>query len=104
MSKWGEITTEEVDKLLKEGKELQLIDVREVEEYKDGHIKGAKLIPLGQLDVRFDEIDLNKETIMICRSGARSSRACDFLADRGYKKIKNMVGGMLNWQGKVSKE
>ncbi|TCS93969.1 rhodanese-like domain-containing protein [Hazenella coriacea] len=101
MSKWAEITTKEVEKLLKDGKEIQLIDVREVEEYRSGHIRGAQLIPLGQLDVRLDEIDPNKETILVCRSGARSGRACDYLADHGYKKVKNMAGGMLDWQGKV---
>lgn len=102
MSKWGEITTKEVEKLLGVGKDVQLIDVREVEEYKNGHIKSARLIPLGQLDVRLNEIDRDKETILVCRSGARSGRACDLLADHGYKKVKNMIGGMLNWQGEVS--
>lgn len=102
MSKWGEITTKEVEKLLGVGKDVQLIDVREVEEYKNGHIKTARLIPLGQLDVRLNEIDPKKETILVCRSGARSGRACDFLAGHGYKKVKNMIGGMLDWQGEVS--
>jgi rhodanese-related sulfurtransferase len=102
MSTYGEISTHEVNEQLKQGKKLNLIDVREDEEYVAGHIPGAKHLPLGQLPTRVQELDKAAEYIMVCRSGARSGMASEWLAEQGYK-VKNMVGGMLEWPGEVEK-
>jgi rhodanese-related sulfurtransferase len=102
MSTYGEISTQEVNEQLKQGKKLNLIDVREDEEYAAGHIPGAKHLPLGQLPTRVQELDKAAEYIMVCRSGARSGMASEWLAEQGYK-VKNMVGGMLEWRGEVEK-
>ncbi len=104
MSEWLDVTPAEVEKWLKEKKEVQFIDVREEEEYRVGHIEGVKLIPLTELKERKDEIDKGKETVLICRSGNRSSHACSYLSSLGHTKLFNMVGGMLNWEGEVKVE
>ena len=96
------ITTSEVQKKLEAGEPLHLIDVREPEEVADGHIAGITHITLGDLEARLDE--LNKETpyVIICRSGNRSGKATDLLTANGYNAT-NMVGGMLDWAGDVTK-
>ena len=79
--------------------QLLIVDVREPYEYKEGHIPGSKLIPLGQLTQRLNELDdKDQEIIMVCRSGSRSSSASQQLAKLGYKKIFNLRGGMMGWQ------
>lgn len=94
------MTAKEVEALLNEGKTLNMIDVREVDEVEVGKIPGAIHIPLGLVEFRMYELDKSKEYIMICRSGGRSGRAAQFLEGQGYNVI-NMTGGMLTWEGKV---
>lgn len=96
----NEISTEQLQVKLVAGEQLNLIDVREVEEVADGHIPGIVNIPLGLLEFRMHELDKNKPYIMICRSGGRSGQATAFLASQGYD-VTNMVGGMLDWAGDV---
>lgn len=91
----------DVNERLKKGEKLNIVDVREDAEVATGIIPGAKHIPLQELSQRYTEIDPNQETIMVCRSGNRSSMACQFLLGMGYHKVKNMMGGMNYWQGDV---
>ncbi len=79
--------------------ELQVIDVRQPGEYRDAHIPGAILIPLGELVQRLDEIDAARNTIVYCRSGARSGAACQLMGEAGLKRVLNLRGGILQWQG-----
>ncbi|WP_066304908.1 rhodanese-like domain-containing protein [Bacillus sp. FJAT-29814] len=95
-----EISAKEVETSLAEGKELNIIDVREVDEVKTGKIPGAKNIRLGLLEFLMHELDKAKEYIIVCRSGARSARAVQFLEYHGYNVI-NMTGGMMAWEGNV---
>lgn len=95
-----EISAKDVEKLLNEGKQLHIIDVREAEEVATGMIPGAVHIPLGLIEFRKDELDKSKEYIMVCRSGGRSGRATLFLESQGYKAV-NMAGGMLDWEGET---
>lgn len=95
-----EITAKKVETLLNEGKTLNIIDVREVDEVAGGKISGAINIPLGLLEFRKQELDKTKEYIIVCHSGARSSRATQFLEGYDFKVI-NMAGGMLAWEGQV---
>lgn len=95
-----EITPKEVASLIKEGKHLNIIDVREVDEVASGKIPGALNIPLGLIEFRMTELDKTKEYIIVCRSGGRSGRATQFLTSYGFNVI-NMTGGMLLWEGKV---
>ncbi|WP_044023214.1 rhodanese-like domain-containing protein, partial [Bacillus sp. SG-1] len=74
-----QLTAKEVETLVEEGKSLNLIDVREVEEVEAGKIPGAIHIPLGLLEFRMNELDKSREYIMVCRSGGRSGQASQFL-------------------------
>jgi rhodanese-related sulfurtransferase len=94
------ITTEEVQAKLSKGEKLNIVDVREPLEWASGHIPGARHIPLGSLGERHTELDKSKEFIIVCRSGGRSSLACEHLESLGYNVV-NMLGGMLEWSGEV---
>jgi rhodanese-related sulfurtransferase len=99
---YPEITTAELESKLKEGKTINLIDVREADEWQAGHIKEARSIPLSELQERINEFKQGEEDIvLICRSGGRSGKACDFLLAQGYKVV-NVNGGMLQWSGEVT--
>ena len=95
-----EISAKEVQQLIENGEKLNLIDVREVDEVKAGHIHGITHIPLGLLEFRTHELDKNKSYIMVCRSGGRSGQAAQYLESNGFD-VTNMTGGMLSWEGKV---
>lgn len=95
-----EITPREVEKLLEEGKKLNIIDVREVDEVAAGKIPSAVNIPFGFIELRMDELNKDTEYIMVCRSGGRSGRAAQLLESEGFQVV-NMTGGMLAWKGKV---
>lgn len=95
------VSPTDVKERLAQGKQLQVIDVREPNEVASGKIPSAKNIPLSQIPMRIHEIDPNAETIMVCHSGGRSARACEYLASQGHHNVKNMVGGMLSWNGDV---
>lgn len=97
------ITSEAVQKLMERGEEIQIIDVREEDEYRAGHIKGAKLVPLSKFRLKYEEIDPDKEAVLVCHSGTRSANACVFLSSMGYSKIKSLSGGMMKWRGLVEK-
>jgi glyoxylase-like metal-dependent hydrolase (beta-lactamase superfamily II)/rhodanese-related sulfurtransferase len=80
---------------------VEVIDVREPDEYVGplGHIRGAKLIPLGQLGRRLGELPKDRPLVMVCRSGARSAQATVALQRAGFPKVANLSGGMLRWRG-----
>lgn len=97
------ITVEEVKIRLDAGEKLNIIDVREPEEYAEYNI-GGKLVPLGQvMNMQVDELEgmKNEELIVHCRSGKRSMQAGMVLETMGFTNVKNMVGGVLEWQEKI---
>jgi len=96
-----EITPEELLKKLEAGEDVQVVDVREVEEWNAGHIRQARLIPLGFLPYRLNELDKTRPVVLVCRSGGRSHMATQYLSSQGFDAA-NMVGGMLAWPGEVS--
>ncbi|MFC1638082.1 rhodanese-like domain-containing protein [Patescibacteria group bacterium] len=79
-----------------DGENLEVIDVREPEEYEEIRIKGSKLIPIGEIVKRIKEIDWAKKIILVCRSGARSTYAGELIRDNGYadKEVYNLNGGI----------
>jgi rhodanese-related sulfurtransferase len=87
----------ELSEKLKDGKQTVVIDVRQPEEYHEGHIAGSKLIPLGELNRRLNELPKNREIICVCASGSRSQSATKFLVGAGFDAF-NMNGGMYMWQ------
>lgn len=97
-----EILPDKLHEQIEKGEKLSIIDVREDDEVAKGMIPGAKHIPLGEIEDRLDEISKDEEHIMVCRSGGRSGRACEFLDQHGLK-VKNMVGGMIAWEALYKK-
>jgi rhodanese-related sulfurtransferase len=91
------LTATELSEKLKNDKRVLVVDVREPEEYRAGHIAGSKLIPLGEFRKRINELPKDKEIICVCASGSRSHSATKFLVDAGYKAF-DMQGGMFMWQ------
>ncbi|MCC3372949.1 rhodanese-like domain-containing protein [Cohnella sp. REN36] len=97
MSTYETTTAEQLKARLDAGENIHLIDVREDEEVAEGMIPGAVHIRLGTIPQRLDEIPREGEVVFICRSGARSGRACEYLAELGFERPVNMLGGMLAW-------
>ncbi|HET6528131.1 MAG TPA: rhodanese-like domain-containing protein [Balneolaceae bacterium] len=101
-----EITVQDFKaKLDNEDNNVLLLDVREPFEQYQSNIKyeNATLIPLGELPERMDEIESykNKEVVCMCRSGGRSSKACELLEEKGFTNVKNLKGGINEWAREV---
>lgn len=76
---------------------VQLLDVREPHEYKSGHVKGFRNIPVGQLKTQTTELERDKPVIVMCHSGMRSSHAARVLVKQGFTDVRNLSGGMMAW-------
>lgn len=76
---------------------MTVLDVRTPEEYAEGHMKEAKLLPLQELEARLDELDKDTPYVLICRSGNRSGQAQEILKAAGFVKTYNTLGGMNEW-------
>jgi len=87
----------ELSEKLKNGKHPLVLDVRQPDEYRTGHIAGAKLVPLSDLNIKMQSLPRNREIVCVCASGNRSHTATRALADVGYD-AHNMKGGMLAWR------
>jgi adenylyltransferase/sulfurtransferase len=99
-----DITVQELEQKIKANggvKNFRLIDVREEHEWEIAHIEGAELIPLGTLAARMNELDSAQEIVLQCKSGARSGRALDLLRGAGFRKIKNLKGGIMAWANQI---
>ena len=92
------IATGQLIDMVKNKEEYLLIDVREDYEVAEGMVPGAMHIPLNDIPNRKNELRIDKEYFIICRSGARSLRVCEFLQENGYKVV-NVAGGMNTWFG-----
>ena len=97
-----EITASELKTRMDAGDNIQLIDVRQPDEYAFARIDGAKLIPLGEIMNRMSEIDETRETVIHCKMGGRSARAIEAMERSGFKgSLKNLVGGITAWSNEV---
>lgn len=94
------ITAEDLRKRLEAGEQLNIVDVREDDEVAAGMIEGAVHIPLGEVEMRADELDKTKEYYLICRGGRRSALAGDILEEKGFETV-NVEGGMTDWTGET---
>ena len=95
----NDITAQELKERLDAGETIHMIDVREAGERAEFNI-GGEFIPLGFLIQKLDEMKDQKEEeiVVYCRSGARSGLAKEFMTQRGFGKVRNLLGGMSNWQ------
>jgi adenylyltransferase/sulfurtransferase len=100
-SNMTEITSVELQKRLERGDALTILDVREPHEYQINKIHGSLLIPLGDVSKRYVELDPSDEIIVHCKVGGRSAKAADFLRSKGFTKVLNLTGGILDWIDKV---
>ncbi len=91
------LTAEELSEKLKFGKHPLVVDVRQPEEFRQGHISGAKLIPLNELPRRLQELPKGGEIVCVCATGNRSNSAAKMLAKEGYT-VFDLQGGMLAWR------
>ncbi len=82
---------------LQENQSLQLLDVREPNEFAYAHIEGSLHIPLQQLPARMDELDAEQDLVVICHHGMRSQQACQFLQHSGFTRLYNLQGGIDAW-------
>ena len=97
-----DITATELNELIKAGVDIQLIDVRQPAEYNFARIPGSKLIPLGEILSRMDEIDPARDTVIHCKMGGRSAQAIHALQQAGFKgKMRNLRGGITAWSNEV---
>jgi molybdopterin/thiamine biosynthesis adenylyltransferase/rhodanese-related sulfurtransferase len=95
-----EMQVEELKRTLDAGEDIFVLDVREPHEYQICNI-GGHLIPLGDLPKRVHELDSSREIVAHCRSGVRSAKAVDFLRQAGFRKVRNLAGGILAWADRV---
>jgi len=93
----AEVTPAALRRLLEGGSGVVLLDVREPFEHQMCHIKGSTLIPVGDLARRAGELRKEDEIVVYCHTGVRSARAVDFLSSRGFRRVKNLTGGIRAW-------
>ena len=96
----NDVTPEELKRRLDAGEDLFVLDVREPNEYQIANL-GGYLIPLGDLPKRVHELDSSREIVAHCKMGGRSAKAVDFLRQAGFKKVRNLAGGINAWSEKV---
>ncbi len=96
-----DITVGQLKEKLDAGDALRIVDVREPHEWEIVHIEGADLIPLGDILERMNELDTAENLVLMCKSGVRSAKALHTLRDAGFRKLKNLKGGVLAWAREV---
>jgi adenylyltransferase/sulfurtransferase len=96
-----ELSAKTLKQLTDSGKSIVLLDVREPFEYEINHLRDSKLIPLSQLSQRVNELDTADQIVVYCHTGIRSGQAVRFLNGLGFRKAKNLKGGIRAWVREV---
>ncbi|MBO8171368.1 MAG: rhodanese-like domain-containing protein [Bacillaceae bacterium] len=99
---YDNVNVEEAKELIDSG-EVVVLDVRTEPEFEQGHIPGAQLYPLQQIDQWSGQLDPDQTYVVVCRSGNRSTQASEYLSEKGFKNIYNMTGGMNEWTYETDK-
>ena len=101
---YEQITPQEAKKIMDSGEEHIILDTREQDEYDEGHIKGAILIPYTEIENKAEEMLSDKDALILvyCRSGRRSKIAAESLSKLGYPNVKEF-GGIIDWEGEIEK-
>lgn len=97
-----EIQAEELKSRLDDGEDLFLLDVRDEYEFEISNI-GGHLIPLPELPRRLNELNNNREIVAVCKMGSRGVKAVELLQKRGFKKVRNLRGGIHAWSDRVDR-
>lgn len=97
-----EINSQELKSMFSSKEDFFLIDVRESEEYEEGHINGSILIPLHVISERIKGIKQDKHLVTYCRTGRRSKTAAEMLMEMGYKNVGHLIGGYEAWMAEMS--
>jgi len=92
-----EVTPREFETARRSGSNAVLLDVREEWELKVASVPGILHIPMGQVAARLSELDPERETVVLCRSGRRSLEVARFLEQQGFQSVANLSGGILAW-------
>lgn len=95
------IDAAELVRRLDNGQAPRIVDVREPDEFASGHIPGAENLPLSLFLQQYHGLRPDEEIVLVCRSAHRSGMAQGFLQRLGYTRVRNLVGGMLEWPGPV---
>jgi sulfur-carrier protein adenylyltransferase/sulfurtransferase len=95
-----QISPKDLKQKLDAKEDIFVLDVREPHEYQIANL-GVKLIPLGDLPARVGELDKNAEIVVHCKSGGRSQKAAEFLAQNGFKNVQNLAGGITAWSNDI---
>jgi len=95
-----QMSVQELKQRIDAGEDVFVLDVREPYEIQIANI-GGKLIPMNEVPKRLAEIPQDREVVVYCRSGARSQRVAEFLAQQGYANVKNLAGGILAWANQI---
>jgi adenylyltransferase/sulfurtransferase len=96
-----DVEPSELDRQLKSSRPPRLIDVREPNELEISQIPGAELISLGDLPLRMNELDSAEDIVLFCRTGSRSTRALQLLVSAGFRRVKNLKGGINAWARQI---
>lgn len=97
-------TNAELQNKIEVGENIHILDVREPAEYAFNRVPKAKNIPLGELESRMGELNQDEELYVICRTGNRSDFAAQWLTEKGFKQVKNVIPGMCEWTGPTEKD
>lgn len=97
-----DITVQELKQKIDGGENPHLIDVREPHEWEIASLEAANLIPLGELAARMHELDSADDLVLFCKTGVRSTRALELLAGAGFRKVKNLKGGINAWAQEIN--
>jgi rhodanese-related sulfurtransferase len=97
------IYSEEAERLIKEKEELIILDVRTFRENKEIKIPNSINVPVEELEWEIEDLEKykDKEMLVYCKAGVRSSIACQMLESEGFKKLYNLMGGVLDYRGKM---
>lgn len=104
MDKYLHIPASVLGKKFEEEKQNYVfVDVRTKEEFDDAHVENSIHIPYDEMEERYKELLSHKDEniLLICRSGVRSQIAAQILLEKGFKKLYNLEGGLLEWTGRL---
>lgn len=99
---WESLSPEALENELGKS-EMVIVDLREPELYRNGHIPGAINIPFYTFQARYRELDSKKRIVFVCHTGPMGEASAQFLVEKGYARVANLEGGMARWRGPVTR-